>query len=119
MVLQFVYFSSVDHIKTDEKTSLCFTKNVLDEDPNPSYIYVHNQNFILFFMASLTYLLLTMGQGKNSTSWIWIYLTSYSHSPCSTDSKNKKMSSEDPREVLPLELSILGKNEAKIQRKWP
>ena len=33
---------------------------------------------------------------------------SYSHSPWSTDSKNIKMSSEDPLEVLPQDWSLLG-----------
>ena len=32
----------------------------------------------------------------------------FSHSPCSTDSKNIKMSSGDPWEVLPLEWSFSG-----------
>ena len=32
----------------------------------------------------------------------------FSHSPCSTDSKNIKISSEDPWEVLPLEWSFSG-----------
>ena len=33
--------------------------------------------------------------------------------------QNKKISSEDPWEVLPVEWSISGKKQTKIQRKWP
>ena len=61
----------------------------------------------------------SLGGGKKSKSWNLIRLTSLSHSLCSTDSENTKMSSEDPWEVLALDGSIKYQNEAKIQRKWP
>ena len=59
------------------------------------------------------------GGGKKSKSWNLIRLTSLSHSLCSTDSKNIKMSSEDPWEVLALKGQISDQNEAKIQRNRP
>ena len=60
-----------------------------------------------------------LGGSKKLKTWFLNLRASYSCSPTSTDSKNKKMSSEDHSEVLPLEWPFLDKNMAKIQRNWP
>ena len=78
-----------------------------------------NRLQIVYFVPAHLLILCILGGGKKSKSWNLIRLTSLSHSLCSTDSENTKMSSEDPWEVLALDGSISYQNEAKIQRKWP
>ena len=50
----------------------------------------------------------TLGGAKKIKSLILNQLCVFSHSPCSTDSKNIKMSSGDPWEVLPVGWSFSG-----------
>ena len=64
----------------------------------------------------------TLGGGgakKHNNFELAILLFPFSISPCPTDFKDIKMSSEDPWEMIPLECLSYTKNMAKIQRKWP